>query len=335
MQTTEFITMLPKAELHLHLEGALPWEMVRAYATEPLPDRPAWWEEDFLFDDFTDFQAVMRLCYNQILTSVDNYHQAAGYIFRNLAEQNVRYVEISFGAGILLRQELDFPEVIAAIKAAAPPDMTVIVYGGLARNQTLPLSDPLIESVLNATNLDGLDLHGDERLGQPAPFADIFAQARLRGLETRAHAGELTGPQTISDTLDYLQVNRIEHGTSAIHDEALMTRLANERVTLDMCPTSNLKLQAVSSLTEHPIRTFHQRGIPVTVNSDDPTAFGSSLTDELHLLVDQLDFTLADLAQLQINAFQVAKMPEDKRAAMLAEIEQLVTQLNPAQPIAK
>jgi adenosine deaminase len=182
--------------------------------------------------------------------------------------------------------------------------------------------------MFDTPGLDGIDLHGDERACGPAPFAPMYAHARQRGFAVKAHAGELAGPHAIIDTLDALGVRRIEHGTTAIHDEALMTRLASEGITLDMCPSSNAKLRVVDSVATHPIRELHKRGVPVTVNTDDPTVFGCSLTGELRLLAKHLDFSPHDLAQLQRNAFWAADMPIATRAAALAEIDALVAHIN-------
>jgi adenosine deaminase len=320
MQVTEFIQALPKAELHLHLEGAVPWELARALALEPLPDTPPWWAGEFRFDDFDHFSQAIRLCFRHVLTSVENYQQAAQTIFKKLAAQNVRYVELSFSPRFALAQGLPLAGIVTAIRQVVPPGLTLGLFLGLNRGATYHLTDAVIEAVFATPGVDGLDLHGKETDQGPAPFADIFAQARQNGLMIKAHAGELLGPQSITDALDYLQVPRIQHGATAIQDEALLERLAAERITLDLCPTSNLKLRVVPHIAAHPIRHFHQRGIPVTVNTDDPTVFGCSLTDELHLLAHQLDFSPQELAQLQINAFQVAKMPADQKQAILTEI---------------
>ena len=319
-----FIQSLPKAELHLHLEGALPWELVQAHAQEPLPDSPVWWADDFRFDSFDQFTQSMSFCYRHILTSVESYHLVARQIFHNLAAQNVRYVEISFSPEHAASQQLSLSEVAAGIKEAAPETLTVCVFCGLARTQPHRLSDALIKEILRTPNLDGLDLHGHEALQTPAPFAPIFIQAKEKGLLTKAHAGELAGPQSIKEALHHLQVARIEHGATAIQDEDLLARLAGEGVTLDMCPSSNLKLRVIEDIAMHPIRQFHERGIRVTVNTDDPTIFGCTLTSELQLLAEKLCFSADHLAQLQVNAFQAAKMPPAKREAVLAEIEGLL-----------
>jgi adenosine deaminase len=182
----------------------------------------------------------------------------------------------------------------------------------------------LIETLLNLSKLDGLDLHGDEKAQGPAPFIQLFDQARQHGLATKAHAGELAGPQSMQNIIDTLQLTRIEHGVTAIENERLMSRLITENITLDMCPTSNLKLRVVENMAAYPIKQFHQRGIRVTVNTDNPTILGCSLADELQLLVECFGFSYYDLAQLQANAFQVALMPAAKRAGILAELDNIL-----------
>jgi adenosine deaminase len=324
----DFIDILPKAELHLHFEGAVPWRIVQAHAPEPLPDVPPWWADDFRFDDFDHFLIVIRQCYQSALISVERYYDAAYALFQDLQAQNVRYIELSFALNFAHTRQLPLPDLIAAIKHAAPADMVVRVYAGISRSNTYTLDNPLIQAMFDTPGLDGIDLHGDERACGPAPFAPMYAHARQRGLAVKAHAGELAGPHAIIDTLDALGVRRIEHGTTAIHDEALMIRLASEGITLDMCPSSNAKLRVVDLVTAHPIRELHRRGIPVTVNTDDPTVFGCTLTDELRLLAEHLDFSPNDLAQLQRNAFLAADLPAAIRKAALADIDALVAQIN-------
>jgi adenosine deaminase len=133
----------------------------------------------------------------------------------------------------------------------------------------------------------------------------------------------------MQEIIDTLRLTRIEHGVTAMADEGLMSRLVAEAITLDMCPTSNLKLRVVEDITAYPIRQFHQRGIRVTVSTDNPTILGCSLTSELHLLVERFGFSLYDLAQLQINAFQAALMPAAMRAEILAELDQFLGRLAP------
>lgn len=257
------------------------------------------------------------------MTSIENYHLAAQGIFNKLVAQNVYYVELSFSLGHALLTKLPLNEIIGAIKQAAPANLMVRVFCGISRSRPELLQNNLIETLLDLSELDGLDLHGDERAQGPAPFVQLFAQARQRGLALKAHAGELAGPQSMQAIMDTLQLTRIEHGITAIEDERLMSRLITENITLDLCPTSNIKLRVIEDMAAYPIKQFHQRGVRVTISTDNPTILGYSLTDELQLLVDCFSFSYHDLAQLQVNAFQAALMPAARRVEILTELDNL------------
>ncbi|MCL5996166.1 MAG: adenosine deaminase family protein [Chloroflexi bacterium] len=328
MRPDVFIQALPKVELHLHLEGAIPWELVRRCSDVPLPATPPWWCDGFVFDDFaSDFTDAVRICYRPVLTSVERYHRSARLIFAGLADQNVRHVEISFTPRYALHQGFQLPGIVGAIKGAAPTNLSVAVFAGLARNVPEVLDDHLIQAILDTSELDGVDLYGDERKGEVFPFVDFYALARSRGLRTKAHAGELVGPQSVTDALDHLRVKRIGHGVTAARDETLMKRLVAEGVTLDMCPTSNLKLRVVESIEAHPLQLLFRQGVSVTVNTDDPAIFGCSLSSELSLLVEKLGLTLSEIAQIEEHALHAAALPAATEAAIADEIAALTTQV--------
>jgi adenosine deaminase len=215
------------------------------------------------------------------------------------------------------------------MKASVPPGVVVRVFAAFSQHKSDRTSPDVIETVLSAPGLDGVSLHGDETAQRTADFADAFAEARRRGLLTKAHAGELMGPGSVVKALDLLGVARIEHGVRAIEDDALLERLATEGVTLDVCPWSNVRLRVVRDLLAHPIRRLHERGVRVTVNTDDPTVFGRTLSQEIVSLVDDLGFSPADAARLQANAFAVAAMPEAARDTALGEIEVLAREIEP------
>ncbi len=301
----------------------MPWEMVQN-AVKSLPCPPLWWVKDYRFENFNHFATIIRQCYEGTLTSIENYYLAAQGIFNKLVAQNVRYVELSFSLGHALFTKLPLNEIIGAIKQAAPANLIVRIFCGISRSRPELLQNNLIETLLDLSELDGLDLHGDERIQGPVPFVQLFAQARQRGLALKAHAGELAGPQSLQAVIDTLQLTRIEHGVTAIEDERLMSRLIAENITLDMCPTSNIKLRVIEDMAAYPIKQFYQRGIRVTVNTDNPTILGCSLTDELQLLVDHFSFSYHDLAQLQVNAFQAALMPAARRVEILTELDKLL-----------
>jgi adenine deaminase len=326
MLTREFVRALPKAELHLHLEGAVPWAMVRAHAGAAVPERPPWWADDFRFDDFTQFRGAVQTCM-ACLVDARAYGAVAAAVFADLAAQNVRYVEISFDIVRVLDKAVEVADVVAAMAAAAPPGLTARVFAAFSQHRPDRTPPAVVDRVLAAPGLHGISLHGDETVQSTAAFADAFAEARRRGLATKAHAGELMGPASVVKVLDLLGVRRIEHGVRAAEDAGLVDRLAADGVTLDVCPWSNVRLGVVRDLATHPIRALHARGVRLTVNTDDPTVFGRTLGQEIVSLIDDRGFAPAEVARLQANAFAVAAMPAAARAAVLGEIDALLREV--------
>ena len=327
MLTREFVQALPKAELHLHLEGAVPWALVRAHAGE-LPELPAWWAQDFRYDDFTQFRGVMQTCMG-CLIDLPAYDRVAGAVFRQLVAQNVRYAEISFDIVRALDRNLEIADVARVVKAAAPPGLIVRVFAAFSQHKPERTPPAIVRAVLQAPDLDGISLHGDETVQSTAEFVAAFAGARERGLLTKAHAGELMGPASVVTVLDRLGVKRIEHGVRAVEDPAVVDRLVAEGITLDVCPWSNVRLRVVPDLSSHPLAQLHARGVRVTINTDDPTAFGRTLTEELVSVIDDLGIAPADVARMQANAFAVAAMPAAAREQALADIAALAREIGP------
>lgn len=324
MDLNQFIDALPKAEMHLHLEGTVPWSIAKAYAIGSIDGECPWVHSDYRFTDFADFGDAMRPATVYIRSSVANYASAAAAYFAQLTAQNVRYVEVSIGMGLaLLNQKNDPAEIIAAIREAAPPGLHVRVIAGINRRYVHTMDSEETRSILETPGIDGIDLQSDERTSGPCMFLDIYRAAEERGYLLRAHAGELAGPEAVRETLECLHVTRIEHGVTAIHDEELIQRLIDNSITLDMCPTSNVKLCVVENHAAHPIGELLRRGVRVTCSTDDPAIFGVSLTDELRNLVKHQNFTVQELAALQINAFQVALLPDEVKQSLIAEVQAL------------
>ena len=219
MLTREFVQALPKAELHLHLEGAVPWAMVRAHAGDG-PARPPWWADGYRFADFMEFRGAVQTCM-RCLVDAPAYGAVAGAIFRDLVAQNVRYVEISFDIVRVLDKALAVADVVAAMKAAAPPGLSARIFAAFSQHKPERTPPQVVRTVLDAPMLDGISLHGDETVQSVDVFVDAFAEARRRGLATKAHAGELLGPASVVRVLDLLGVRRIEHGVRAMEDPAL------------------------------------------------------------------------------------------------------------------
>jgi adenosine deaminase len=322
----EFINGIPKAELHLHLEGAIPWSSVRANSDHPLSATPPWWEANFRFQSFDEFSnGALGICYTNNFDTLEKYKLVASQVFKGLERQNVRYAEISFGLTGPYQLGLRIPDIVTAIKDVVPASMDICVIAAFSREHDLENLDQLATLVLNLPQLDGIDIYGNEAVQDISAFADIYAEANKRGLLTKAHAGEFGGPLSVAQTLNLLApLHRIEHGTRAAEDEELLTRLVSEGIVLDLCPMSNVKLQVVKDIASHPIRKLYDFGIPVTVSTDDPTVFGLTLTEELLLLIHYSIFSPIEIAQIQINAFKAARMTKEKRNALINSIESAI-----------
>lgn len=318
----EFIRKLPKAEQHVHLEGTVAWHIARMVSPEPLPEHPEWLVHDYIFPSFEAFNIPFEPVMKHMLNSVEGYAQVARDYMMRLQAQNVRYVALSFAGLRVFQYELSLQDVVEAIHASTPAGMNVAIYIAFGREQIY--TDEQIEAMLSVTNITGIDRHGNELLAQISPFKPIFDEAHSRGLLTKVHAGELLGADVIIEALDTLNVRRIEHGIRAIEDPALMKRLADEQIVLDLCPTSNIRLGVMPSWETYPTRQFIEQGIPITINTDDPGIFNISLTDELERVAYYANLTIDEIAQLQRTAFITASMDNAIRDAILDEIEHLV-----------
>lgn len=330
MNKREWLHRLPKAEYHVHIEGAIPWSMVQhTDGPDPLPD-PVWLDPDFRFDDFNDFSRAMRASRQRVITSVNGYHRIARAHFQQLAAENVRYVEPSIHLAIAHHSGYDLSAIVEAITSAAPESLTVRVFAGFPRH-ALEIDPHFLErmvpQVMATPALAGIDVHSDERLGSLAPFREVYQEARQRGLRTKAHAGELCGAASIRDALDTLQPQRIQHGVTALEDEGVVERLQAEGIALDMAPISNWKLNVIPNMASHPIGYYYDYGIPVTVNTDDPAIFNCTLIDELLALVDSHVLTLPEVADIQREALRAADLPPAQLVDIEREIDVLLAEL--------
>lgn len=323
----DFIARLPKTETHLHIEGALPFELLQRLDPVRFAEAPEFWPDDYRYESFSRFEEILIGHALLWYTSAEQYHEAAKLIFRGLREQNCRYVETSFHLGILEFVEgVSGPEIVRAIKSAAPEGLEVRVFAGMLRNQYNPAMRPVIGELHLWEELDGIDLHGQEPLPLESWTAEIWRKNREAGKLTKAHAGEFGGPENVRQAIEELGVSRIEHGVRAIEDPAVVELAREREVTFDMCPISNLKLGVVPSLREHPIRQLLDAGIACTVSTDDPFSFGNRLSDEFMALASELSFSPADLARVAGNGFEAALLPAGSKERHLTEIGQLLVE---------
>lgn len=318
----DFVQQLPKTETHLHIEGACPWELLQRLDPKKYATPPPFWDDGYRYKSFNQFMDLYVEYCAAFFTSADRYHETARIVLGRCAAQGCRYVETSFHLPALLFMKDSGPEVIRAIRAAAPRGLELRVFAGMCHNDYKDAGRDLIEEALRWPELDGIDLHGWEDLPLEPWTADVWARARAAGKFTKAHAGEFMGADYVDLTLDQLKVTRIEHGVRSVENPATLARLLREDIALDVCPISNVKLavRGVTAMKAHPIRRLFDAGVTVTINSDDPFFFGNTLSEEYYALHQDLGFSRAELARVAANGFRVALLPEHVKRAHLAAL---------------
>jgi adenosine deaminase len=329
---SEWVRTVPKIELHLHLEGAVRPETVRHLSVERLGWSGALasnWPEAYY--TYTDFAGFMEQLTPRFPGGPQEYALIAAECFQDLAALGVIYAEVSFDLPVQKPgDDSRFWPVVEALEAErrrAERELPIKInfIAGLMR--TLPVdvamyrTELAIEARRRGISIVAVDLHGDETRGLAEPFAPVYRFAEAHGLGLRAHAGEAVGTGSIWAAIDALGAKRIAHGVRAAEDAALLTRLQQGDVTLEMCPTSNVRTAVVPGLSAHPIRRFYDLGVPVTVNSDDPLPFFTDIERECRILVDQFGFTRLELKNLMQTAARVAFLPETERALLHEQIE--------------
>jgi len=320
-----FIQSLPKTETHLHIEGALPYELLRAWRPETYPENPYFHAPEFRYPSFPKFDEILLGHALPWFVSAERYHEAAKAIFAKHVAQNVSYVETSFHLPVTGFIGVPGPEIIAAIRAAVPAGLEVRIFAGMARTDYTGPMQAVIDDLGNWDGLAGVDLHGLESLPNEPWTAKVWARLRGEGKTTKAHAGEFGGADRVREAIEVLGATRIQHGVRAVEDATVVALAAERGVTFDVCPLSNVKLKVVPSLKEHPLRALTEAGVRCTISTDDPLVFGNRLNDEYVALADEAGFTWAELGRLAKNGWEVADVPAAKRAAMVAEIDRLVT----------
>jgi adenosine deaminase len=320
----------PKVELHLHLDGAMshPWLLERVrrrpaagVATlEALGQRLAF----RTFDEFIE-RWVWKCGF---LDRYEDFEALAESVLGELATEGVVHVEPSISPGDYEKaHRLESAGVIEAVlrgmeRATRAHGITCGLVVDLIRNHGPATAARRLEEITpyRGQGVVAVGLGGSEVEFPPGPFAAVYAEAARRGFHRTAHAGEVAGPASVREALDQLGVERVDHGIRAIEDPALVARLARDGLPLAVCPTSNVRTGAVPSLAQHPLRRLHDAGVRVTVNSDDPTFFGASLTDELSLCMTAFGFTPRELAGLAEHAAQATFLDGGARARLAERV---------------
>ncbi len=330
----EFIQKLPKAELHLHLEGSLEPELMFDLARRNKIAIPFNAVEDiraaYNFSNLQDFLDIYYQGMNVLHGKEDYYDLTMGYI-KKIQQDNCLHTEVFFDPQAHLERGIEFPVIMAGITSAlkdAEKDFGITSRLIMCFLRHLPEEDAfktlkLAENFLPHIAAVGLD---SSELGHPpSKFARVFKAAKERGLLSVAHAGEEGPPQYIYQALDLLNIDRIDHGNRAMEDPVLIERLRSERMTLTVCPLSNLKLCVVNSLRDHPIKPMLQAGIRATINSDDPSYFGGYLNDNYLAVANAVDLDKSDLVTLAKNSFSGSFLSEKEINHHIHQIDAYAT----------
>lgn len=319
----DFIQALPKTETHLHIEGALPYELLVAWDAQRWPADPDFRSRSYRYASFPDFERILLEHALPWFTSAERYHEAAKVIFAKHVAQNVRYVETSFHLPVTRFIGVPGPAIIEAIRTAAPAGLEVRVFTGMLRSDIQGELRPTIDLLHEWEDLAGVDLHGHEVMPTAPETAAIWARLRAAGKVTKCHAGEFDGAARVREAIEVLGVRRVQHGVRAVEDPAVVRLAAETGVTFDVCPISNVGLRVVPSLREHPLRRLLAAGVRCTISTDDPLNFANSITEEYEALHRELAFTRAELGRLARNGWEVADVPAAVRGAMIQAIERL------------
>lgn len=319
----DFIQALPKTETHLHIEGALPYELLTSWDPEQWPPDPQFRARAYRYTTFPDFERILLDHALPWFTTAERYHEAAKVIFAKHVAQNVRYVETSFHLPVTQFIRVPGPEIIAAIRAAVPAGLEVRIFAGMLRSDIVGELRPTIDQLHTWETLAGIDLHGHETMPTPPETAAVWARARAAGKITKCHAGEFDGSARVREAIEVLGVRRVQHGVRAMEDPEVVKLAVDTGTTFDVCPISNVGLQVVPSLKDHPLRRLMLAGVRCTVSTDDPLCFANSLTEEYESLAAELTFTASELAQIARNGWEIADVPVATRQSMIAEITRL------------
>ena len=318
-----WIDALPKVELHLHLEGAIPlpalWRLMEKYGGDPDVPKLAALRERLTYKDFPDFIAAW-IWKNGLIRSYEDFTFIAEAVAWDLVAQNIRYAEVFFSPTRFLDQGLEPQGLAQAIRAGLDkvPAAEIWLIADLVRDHGPDQAKDTLAKVREVMDcgIVGIGIGGSEHLYPPEPFAPVYEAARKLGLRTSAHAGEAAGPESIRGAVEALDVDRIGHGVAAIRDRAVLDLLAERQVPIELCPLSNVATGSIAAIEDHPVREFWDAGLMLTVNTDDPGMFHNSMTDEFTVLHEKFGFTAPDIRTLILNGIEASWQPDGRKAAL-------------------
>jgi len=325
----EWVRGLPKAEVHVHLEGCIPMSVVRKAARDAGQEVPEDDRELFSFTDLASFLEYLDWSCGLITEREQLYEIAYDYGRRNL-DTGIRYADVIINPTHWPSWRHRLDDLVDALHAGfsdgeADGHVPVGLCLSVKRNQTSSEAIELVEWIVSREHprVVALSIDGNEaavgRTG--ARFADAFRMAADKGVHRCVHAGESSGPEGIRDALDYLLAERIDHGVRAVEDPSLVTELADRRVFLDVCPTSNVLLGIAPSLAAHPVEPLRQAGVPLSLNTDDPLLFGTDVAREYCTCAQQFGWGRDTVASIARTSIEACFANDDLRATLLRDLQ--------------
>jgi adenosine deaminase len=327
----QFLTEIPKIELHLHIEGAIPMQTLLDLAKRDGKGRTLKTVNDLrrklTFRDFPHFIELWTWM-TTLVKEESDFEEIAYQVLRELRKQNVKYVEASYSPGDYWRQGFSVKGITESLiegKERARRDFGIrcelIIdlirdHGPEKSMQYLDAATPYL-----GKGVIGIGLGGSEQNFPPGPYTPVYKEAKKRGFRLTAHAGEVAGAESIWVAVKELGVERIGHGVRAKEDPRLVEFLQEKQIPLDMCVTSNVRTGVCESVEAHPIKEYFRQGLMVTVNSDDPTMFSTSISQEYLALTQRLGFSVVELRRLIANGIYASFMSEEDKQAMKSQFD--------------
>jgi adenosine deaminase/aminodeoxyfutalosine deaminase len=318
-----FILGLPKAELHLHLEGSIEpatlAEVSQRYSGKLTLEEA---EALYRYDDFTGFMLAFKAV-TERLRSPEDYETITYRLMNRLRNENVLHAEVYVSAGVCLWRKQDFDAIFEGLERGRERGqrdfgVSLLWIFDAVRQFGAEEAQRVVEKAVEFKdrNVAGIGIGGDERQAGPELFHDSYRYAADRGLRLTAHAGETTGPESIWGALN-LKAERIGHGLNAWHDRELMAELVERQIPLEICLTSNLQTNCCPRFEDHPLKKYFDSGVMVTLNTDDPAMFRTSLNREYALAQHVFGFSDEQLREIARNGFEASFLPAEKKIELL------------------
>ncbi len=323
LSPSPFILTLPKAELHLHLEGSIePATIIELQKKHGIDGGISDPQQLYVYQDFTGFLMAFKAV-TELLRSPDDYELITYRLMQRLKAENVLHAEVYVSVGVCLWRKQNFDEIFAGLERGRERGqrdfgISLLWIFDAVRHLGADAAQRVAELAVRYRDRDvvGFGIGGDERRAAPELFRDVYAYCREHGLRLTAHAGETAGPESIWGALN-LKVERIGHGLTACQDAELVEELSQRQIPIEICLTSNLQTGCCRKLSDHPVRQYFEHGLMLTLNTDDPAMFRTSLSREYALAQEEFGFSDEHLRELARNSFEASFLPAEKKLSLL------------------